>query len=263
MDQALSGKMHNRGVRVYKLTDETLFSLFLDAMEDFYKDDSGNSSFIDDGKTTVEDLAKDLSKIKFDQLCESEEFKTFYHMFLDYMEHIKTKGGQLAQFCLNFIEMVEILLNTVYATGAGNWFLLLECDRDMMPYTFAYDHLNHAKFLPPMLVELTELEKKYPKVYAEFIAGNFYAQMKSKKTFGRIEMDKVTKVTINKGTKCLDGLKGFPTNICQVNRWMLNATHRAEMRRCFQEHLHVKSSTDIHQDLRKSRIEKDSKGVTA
>ena len=35
------------------------------------------------------------------------------------------------------------------------------------------------------------------------------------------------------------------------------------MRRCFQEHLHVKSSTDTHQDLPKSRIEKDSQGVTA
>ena len=35
------------------------------------------------------------------------------------------------------------------------------------------------------------------------------------------------------------------------------------MRRCFQEHLHVKSSTDTHQDLPKSCIEKDSQGVTA
>ena len=34
------------------------------------------------------------------------------------------------------------------------------------------------------------------------------------------------------------------------------------MLRCFQEYLHVKSSTDIHQELRKSRIEKDNQGVT-
>ena len=31
----------------------------------------------------------------------------------------------------------------------------------------------------------------------------------------------------------------------------------------FQKQLHVKSSTDIHQDLRISRVEKDSQGVTA
>ena len=159
VDQALSGKMYNRGVRVYKLTYEALFSLFLDTMENFHKDDCWNSFFIEDSKTRLENLAKDVSKIKFDRLCESEEFKTFYHIFLDYVEHIKTKGGQLAQFWLSFIEMVEILHNTIYATRVGNWFLLLECYRDMMRYTFTYDHLNYAKYLPPMLAEPTELEE--------------------------------------------------------------------------------------------------------
>ena len=136
VDQVLSGKMYNTGVRVYKLTYEALFSLFSDAMEGFHKDDCWNSSFIEDDKTRVVDLAKDASEIKFDQLCESEEFKTFYQIFLDYIEHIKTKGGQLAQFWLIFIEMTEILLNTIYATRTGNCFLLLECYLDRMPYTF-------------------------------------------------------------------------------------------------------------------------------
>ena len=102
-----------------------------------------------------------------------------------------------------------MLLNTIYATRAGNWFLLLECYRDMMPYTFPYDHLNYAKYLPPMLAELTELEEKYPGVYTESIAGNFSAQMTSKYTFGHIEMDKVIEVTINKDTNVLMVSKDF------------------------------------------------------
>ena len=178
------------------------------------------------------------------------------------MEQIKTKGGQLAEFSLSFIEMVEILLNSIYVTRTSNWFLLLECYRDMMPYTFAYDYLN-AKYLPPVLTELTELEETYPEVYTEFIAGNLSAQLTFKNAFGRIEMDKVIEVTINKDAKCPGGLEGFSTDISQVNRWTLNATHRAEMRVCFQEHLYFKSSTDIHQELRKSRIEKDNQGVIA
>ena len=37
------------------------FSLFLDAMEGFHEDDCWNSSFIEDGKTRVEeDLAKNV-----------------------------------------------------------------------------------------------------------------------------------------------------------------------------------------------------------
>ena len=62
-------------------------------------------------------------------------------------------------------------------------------------------------------------------MYTEFIAVNFSAKMTSENTFGRIEMEKVIEVTINKDTKCPGGLKGFSTNISQVNHWSLNVTH--------------------------------------
>ena len=91
----------------------------------------------------------------------------------------------------------------------------------MMPYIFAYDHLNYAKYLPAMFAELTELEEKYSEVHTEFIAGNFSAPVMPKNTFGCMEMDKVIEVTISKDTKCPGGLKGFSTNISQVNRWTL------------------------------------------
>ena len=45
--------------------------------------------------------------------------------------------------------------------------------------------------------------------------------------------------------------------------WTFNAIHQDEMSLRFQKQLHVKSSTDIHQDLRISRVEKNSQGVTA
>ena len=109
-----------------------------------------------------------------------------------------------------------------------------------MPYTFAYNHPNYAKYLPPTLAELTELEEKYPGVYTEFIAGNFSAKMTSKNTFGCIKIDKVIEVTINKDKKCPGGLRGFSTNINQVNLWALNITHQVEMQCYFQEHLDVK-----------------------
>ena len=57
----------------------------------------------------------------------------------------------------------------------------------MIPYTFTYNHLNYAKYQPPILAEITELEEKYLEAYTEFIAGNFSVQMTSKNTFGRIQ----------------------------------------------------------------------------
>ena len=38
--------------------------------------------------------------------------------------------------------MAQILLNIMYATRSGNWELLLEPLKDVVPYTFAYDNVT-------------------------------------------------------------------------------------------------------------------------
>ena len=238
-------------------------SLLLERMDEYHENNPSKTASIQKTKDTLGYLASSPSGATYQQYSGSKEFEDYFHMLLDYKTQIFENGGQLAQFWLSFLDMVGTLLNTIYATRAGNWVLLLESYRDMIPYTFAYDHLNYAKYLTPMLAELSNLEVTHPDIYQEFANGNFSAQVSSTNSFGRTEMDKLIEVTINKDTKCPGGLKGFSTNIHQVNRWTLNATHRAEMRRCLQEQLHLKASSDIHQDLRKSRIEKDIKSVTA
>ena len=263
VDQALSGKMYNRGIRAYKLMYEALLSIFLENMEEYYENDLWNISFIQDGKAALEELAKDPCDETYQQFSNSKDFKSYYHLFLDYKTKMRSDGSQLTQFWITFLDMVEVLLNTVYATRAGRWVLLLESYRDIIPYTFAYDHLNYAKYLTSLLAELVNLDQSHPDVYQEFMIGNFSAQLSSNNSFGRTELDKMIEVTINKDTKCPGGLKGFSTSIDQVNRWTLNATHRADMCRCLQDHLHHATNSDVHHDLRRSRIAKDIQSVTS
>ena len=92
VDQALSGKMYNRGIRAYKLLYEALLSLFLDTMEDYCQYDPWNTVFI-------EELAKKPS--------------TF-------------------TIWMTFLDRTEILLNTIHATRAGNWVVLLESYHDTL-----------------------------------------------------------------------------------------------------------------------------------
>ena len=62
-----------------------------------------------------------------------------------------------------FLDRTEILLNTIHATRAGNWVVLLESYHDMIPFTrLHYDHLNYAKHLTTMLTEFTKLEEIHP-----------------------------------------------------------------------------------------------------
>ena len=157
--------------------------------------------------------------------------------------------------------MTEILLNTIYAVRSGSWHLLFEYIREMLPYCFAYDHINYARYLTYFLGDMLQLNKSFPEIYEQVIVGNFAAQLSSDKLFSRIETDKVIEMTLNKDTKTPGGTRGFSTNVGAVQRWKLNASYRASLRRCIHDHLQYEQKYVKHKDLAKSRISRDEKDV--
>ena len=123
--------------------------------------------------------------------------------------------------------MVELLLNTLYATRTGDWDLILECVMDIARYAFAYDNYNYARYLTPWLSDIINLETSHPDVYHKFKRGNFSVHLSETNPFGRCEPDKVIETTINKDTKTAGGLTGFSTKTNAVDRWTINASYRA------------------------------------
>ena len=84
---------------------------------------------------------------------------------------------------------------------------------------------------------MLQIEHSYPDVYEEFINGNFVAQLSHDNSFGKVELDKVIEVTINRDTKTSGGTTSVSNDA--VNRWSLNAPYRAHMHRCLHEMLQV------------------------
>ena len=97
--------------------------------------------------------------------------------------------------------MVELLLATIYSIRSGGWEFLLECIRSIIPYAFAYDHINYSRYLTAMLGDMLMLPNDVPGIYEEFMKGNFAAQLTEKSKFSKIETDKVIEMTLNKDTK--------------------------------------------------------------
>ena len=69
--------------------------------------------------------------------------------------------------------MMELLLSLIYSVRLGKWDLQLECIRSIIPFTFAYDHINYASYLPVLLGEMLSLEDDYPEIYKRFKAGRY------------------------------------------------------------------------------------------
>ena len=246
MDKALSGKMYNRGIRLYKLAYEAITRKVFNVIVSTKEEDDW--------------VQPNLNDVNFVTFWEHEISQTMYNKFLDAREKLKA-GEPLQKFWMSFLEMIELLLNTIYAIRAGNWELLLECIRNILPYTFAYGNINYARYLTPMLADMLQLPEDFSGVYEEFMNGNFAAQLTDGSKFSRVVTDKVIEMTLNKDTKTPGGCTGFSTNVNAVKRWEINAAYRAALRTCFHKHLDYQPQKYKHHDLNPSRIMQDEKAV--
>ena len=109
-----------------------------------------------------------------------------------------------------------------------------------------------------MLAEMVSLETENPDVYQQFTEGNLTAQLSEHSTSGRMEPDKVIETTINKTPR---GTTGFTMKADSIMRRTLNASYRAELRKCLYTHLNYSPQLYSHKGLTTSRILKDEKDI--
>ena len=109
------------------------------------------------------------------------------------MNNLREKGSDLVKFWLSYLEICELFLNLIYATHTGNWTLYLSCIEEVIPWCFAYDHQNYARYLIPFLNDMLRLPSSMPEVYNAFLNGEFSVQMGEANPFGRNEADKTIK----------------------------------------------------------------------
>ena len=64
-------------------------------------------------------------------------------------------------------------------------------------------------------------------------------------------------MTLSKDAKGSGGCTGFSTNVNAVKRWEINATYRASLRKCFDNHIIYHPQKFKDPDLNLSRIKKD------
>ena len=59
----------------------------------------------------------------------TDQFRRLLYMYINLKQtRINSPHGTI-KFCLSCVEMIELLLNTMYGVWAGSWELLFECAR--------------------------------------------------------------------------------------------------------------------------------------
>ena len=178
--------------------------------------------------------------------------------FHAYVLNIKERGTDLARFWLSYLELCELMLNLIYATRTGSWELYLSCMEEVIPWTFAYDRQNHARYLVPFLKDMRGLSVTMPEVYRAFKDGQFSVQMSKDNPFGRNEAEKTIENTINRDYKTGGGYVGFSANFATAQKWVLKDSRRGMFRKLLREHLSMTpDKTYVHKELAPARIKTD------
>ena len=78
-------------------------------------------------------------------------------MWRQFLEHLRHTNGDLSAFWMSYIQLVgDVLLGLIRASREGNWQLHLFAICQMIPWCFAYDKMNYARYLPVYYAQMTK-----------------------------------------------------------------------------------------------------------
>ncbi|KAG0725654.1 hypothetical protein GWK47_038184 [Chionoecetes opilio] len=133
----------------------------------------------------------------------------------------------------------------------------------MIPWCFAYDKTNYARYLPVYYRIMSNFETTHPDVFTYFMNIGFSVQLGSHNPFGRIPVDQMIEETVNKDTKTPEGVKKFSLKQGAVSRYYLTAEYRSGFLHHFREMTHSMKLDMHHAELQSPRIAKDEAAVAA
>ena len=259
-----SGKMYNRAVYVHKSVYEAFMILaweaFIPWVEKNKPEEKNNITSVSE---EVSDLVEHLCQQKFDNILANPKYSELVTTWNEFLDHLRHDNGELSAFWMSYVDIVEnVLLALLRAAREGNWLLHLSAIRNMIPWCFAYDRFNYARYLPAYYAEMTNLAANHPAVYQAFLGGSFSVQLSSHNTFGRIPVDQTTEVTVNKDTQTPGGTTRFSLKSGAVKRYYITAEHRSAFLGQMREMVHGDGSNVPHADLHKTCVKKDVDAVS-
>ncbi len=163
-ESLLSASIVTRTRQAHQITACSLYRLMKEAYQDYCSESK------ESGRSTL----------KFEALCdrrrhESPQFQ-FWHLVLD----------------------MELVIFTLIRSFRECYFKLYrEALSQLLPYFFANNNVNYARWLPVLFRDMMSIEVQHPEVAREFNKGNFVVH-KSNREFSAMAIDQATnKITLS------------------------------------------------------------------
>lgn len=258
LNGVLEGKHYNRALRTHKIVLEALMRLNWQAFIQCNREspDISLTQQMEAVEVTLQNVRKELTSVSIQALYDNPELTDLLRSFEEF--NLSSSGK-------SYIEMVTLLLRFIRATREGDWNLHLACIKDMLPWMFAYDRTNYARYLPVYLCDMLALEQNHPSVHEAVKTGDFVVQRSSWNGFGQVSVDQTIEQTINCDTKSKGGIIGFSLNKAAVHRWVLTSHERAAVTQACRKMAGSAGVDDseegVVKEMSKARLSRDEEDV--
>ena len=244
----LSGRHYNRGIRAHKILWEALSRLRWASFEVFL-DGDGAGCPVDFQKIAkaLEELRSSPTKDKLSSLSSMEGTKTFLAAFDGFCTEQNAQSPLFA-FWSSYLQTVELLLAFLRATCEGNWNLHVACLRKLLPWFYAYDRVNYARYMTVYWSEMENLRNSHPAAYDELKRGGFVVQRSENNAFAQVAVVQAIEQTMNRDSTTHGGIVGFSLRPSAQQRWVLTHHERAAITHVCRHQTALDGSTSRHHE---------------
>ena len=255
VDQMLKGKHYNNAMRILKYLYDAIKRHMIESFEQSLIERTGHLDISYKELTESLELHRFLSSPTQDSLENlHESHKEVINQIHCYQNSLLNGSlGPTACIWSSFLQMVQILLDFARSIKLGDWKLHLQSTENMLPWMFAYDRPNYARFLTYYMVNMQKLPETHPSIHQQFQAGHFSVRRQQGK-FNKIPSDQAIEQTINREQKCAGGIIGYSTSDGTVQRWTLTSHIAAKSQSRLEEFLGMSENKCITKDLAEKRI---------
>lgn len=158
---------------------------------------------------------------------------------------VRRKESPQFQFWFLILNMELTIFTMIRAFREGNFTLYRDSLSELIPFFFANNNVNYARWLPIHLRDIMCLEKQHPEVAREFHKGNFVVH-KSDRDFSSMAIDQAHEQN-NAVIKGDGGAIGLTEDPSALRRWMVAGPEISQFVANYET---VSGSKDVKKDSR-------------
>ena len=254
----ISGHHYNRSIRSHKLLYEALQRMRLAAYINTLPTEESDSLI-----KLFNSAAQQFPKDNHTNIIMSDQFTNFVSSYNAYVADQSVKSPTFS-FWSSYIRMVELLLTFLRATRTSDWELHLASVRFMLPWFFAYDRTNYARYLPVYWLEMVNLPQTHEVSHRDLsIKGQWTVQRQDNNLFASIACDQAIEQTCNRDSKTKGGVIGMTQHRGAVQRWILAQPQHAAITRQCELMAGINDGKRNRKDLDSARIASDEIAVNS